>query len=96
MSSITSPIKEEYIKIFVNDWILEQDGERIINYCVKENLSKFETTNKVNNTTDVISWLSTIQEKIYHGSDIARKPLYGKFEIHPQIENKIKLTFQKN
>jgi hypothetical protein len=95
MTSISSPIKEEYNKVFVNDWILEEKGETKINYCVKENLSKFEYTNKVNNITDVISWLLTIQENIYQGSDINKQTLYGKLKIYPQIEKRIPFNFQK-
>jgi hypothetical protein len=95
MSSITSPIKQEYNKIFVDDWVIEEKGEKVLTYCVKENLSKFEYTNKVNNTTDVISWLSTIQEKIYQNSYIAKKELYGKLKIYPQIEKRIPFVFQK-
>jgi len=95
MTLISSPIKQEYIKIFVEDWIIEEKGQKLINYCTKENLSKFADTNKVNNTTDVISWLTTIQETIYQNSNIVSKELYGKLKIYPQIEKRIPFTFQK-
>jgi hypothetical protein len=90
-------IKSEYNKRFDRkDWTLrDKNGRESLSYGVKENLSKYQFTQKISNTTDCINWLCDIYDKI-DNSIISKKEKYGRMKIFTNLTLKLPWAFVKS
>jgi hypothetical protein len=90
-------IKSEYNKRFDRkDWTLrDKNGRESLSYGVKENLSKYQFTQKISNTTDCINWLCDIYDKI-DSSIISKKEKYGRMKIFTNLTLKLPWAFVKS